>query len=91
MHSSAKISAWSLQTPLRVAIWFVKLEETPVENIAIIVERYRSQDTWKGDTIFEESSFDLLQNILEEAGELPARVPYADLVTTEFAEKAAGN
>ena len=30
----------------------------------------------------------LLQNILEEAGELPERVPYEDLVTTEFAGQA---
>ena len=44
----------------------------------------------KADTIFEESSFDLLQNILEEAGELSQRVPYDKLVTTEYAEKAAG-
>ena len=42
----------------------------------------------KGDTIFEEESFDLLQNILEESGELKARVPYYDLVTTQFSEEA---
>lgn len=63
-------------------------KETEEATIAAIVERYKEQDTWKGDTIFEESSFDLLQNILEEAGELNARVPYSDLVTTEFSEKA---
>ncbi len=65
-----------------------QFKETPLGNIAAIVERYKSQDTWKEDTIFEQESFDLLQNILEEAGELPKRVPYKDLVTTEFAEKA---
>ena len=52
------------------------------------MERYKAQDTWKEDTVFEQESFDLLQNILEEAGELDERVPYADLVTTEFSEKA---
>ncbi|WP_346344898.1 hypothetical protein [Clostridium sp. MCC353] len=65
-----------------------QFKETPVENITIIVDRYKSQDTWKGDTIFEKSSFDLLQNILEEAGELPQKVPYEDLVTTQFSENA---
>lgn len=64
--------------------------ETDEATIAAIVERYKEQDTWKNDTIFEESSFDLLQNILEEAGELNARVPYNDLVTTEYASQAAG-
>ncbi len=67
-----------------------QFKETDLEAISRIVERYKEQDTWKGDTIFEEESFDLLQNILEEAGELPARVPYSDLVTTDFAKKAAG-
>lgn len=62
--------------------------ETDEETIAAIVERYKSQDTWKNDTIFQEESFDLLQNILEEAGELNDRVPYDQLVTTEFSENA---
>lgn len=62
--------------------------ETDEATIAAIVERYKNQDTWKNDTVFEESSFDLLQNILDEAGELKARVPYQELVTTEFSKKA---
>lgn len=65
-----------------------QFKETPLENITTIVERYKAQDTWKEDTIFEKESFELLQNILEEAGELPKRVPYEDLVTVEFSEKA---
>ena len=65
-----------------------QFKETPLENITKIIERYKEQDTWKEDTIFEKDSFDLLQNILEEAGELPVRVPYEDLVTTEFSKKA---
>ena len=63
--------------------------ETDLETITTIVTRYYDQDTWKSDLIFEESSFDLLQDILESADELEERVPYEDLVTTEFAEKAA--
>ena len=62
--------------------------ETDEAVIATIVERYKEQDTWKKDTVFEKESFDLLQNILEEAGELTARVPYEELVTADFAKKA---
>lgn len=62
--------------------------ETDVETLTIIVGRYLNQDSWKGDTIFEESSFDLLQDILETAGELEERVPYDKLVTTKYAETA---
>lgn len=63
--------------------------ETDLETITTIVSRYYEQDTWKSNLIFEESSFDLLQDILESAGELAERVPYEDLVTTEFAAVAA--
>lgn len=62
--------------------------ETDEAVIAAIVVRYKEQDTWKKDTVFEKESFDLLQNILEEAGELTARVPYEELVITDFAKKA---
>ena len=68
-----------------------QFEETDLETITTIVTRYAEQDTWAENLIFEQDSFTLLQNILEEAGELEQRVPYEDLVTTEFAKKAAGN
>ena len=63
--------------------------ETDLEPITTIVTRYYDQDTWKSNLIFEESSFDLLQDILESAGELEKRAPYDDLVTTKFAAIAA--
>lgn len=62
--------------------------ETDLKTVTAIVKRYYDQDTWKDNVIFEEESLDLLQNILEEAGELTARVPYEDLITREYAEKA---
>lgn len=65
--------------------------ETDLDTITTIVTRYYDQDTWKDNLIFEEESFDLLQDILEEAGELSERASYKDLVTTEFAETAAKN
>lgn len=63
--------------------------ETDFDTLATIVERYYNQNTWKGDLIFEKDSFELLQNILDDAGVLKNRVPYEELVTTEFAEQAA--
>ena len=63
--------------------------ETDLDTITAIVTRYYEQDTWKSDLIFEQNSFDLLQNILKEAGELPAWTPYEDLVTTTFAAEAS--
>lgn len=66
-----------------------QFKETPVDKIAIIVGRYKDQDTWKDNLIFEKDSFELLQDILDSAGELKARVAYSDLVITDYAETAA--
>lgn len=65
-----------------------QFKETEMETLTKIVARYYDQESWKGDTIFQEESFTLLQDILEEAGELSQRAPYADLINTEFAVKA---
>lgn len=66
-----------------------QFEETDLETITTIVTRYYEQDTWKSDLVFEQESFDLLLDILQEAGELSAVVPYTDLVNTTFAKEAA--
>lgn len=63
--------------------------ETADADLVRIVTRYHDQDSWKQDLIFSQDSFTLLQNILEEAGELAQRVPYEELVDTSFAQKAA--
>jgi len=63
--------------------------ETDMETLTTIIDRYYKQDTWKENLIFEEFSFTLLQNILEDSGVLKERVPYEDLVSTEFAEEAS--
>lgn len=66
-----------------------QFKENDLETITAIVKRYQEQDTWKDNLIFEKESFELLQDILESAGELKARVDYTDLVTVTYAEKAA--
>ena len=68
-----------------------QFKETDLATITTIVSRYYEQDTWKSDLIFKEESFNLLQDILESSGELKERVPYEELVTTTFAEKAANS
>lgn len=72
------------------AIIAPQFKETDIATITAIVERYKSQDTWKTSTVFTEESFNLLQDILTQAGELASPVPYSSLVTTEYSEKALG-
>lgn len=66
-----------------------QFKETDLETIISIVARYHAQDTWKENLIFEKESFELLQDILEGAGELETRVPYEALVDVSFAQTAA--
>lgn len=65
-----------------------QFSETDLETITAIVKRYYEQDTWKENLIFEQESFELLQDVLEDAGELNKRVKCESLVTTEYAKKA---
>lgn len=77
-------------TPAEIAeVIAPQFEDTDIETIETIVTRYYEQDTWKDNLVFEESSFDLLQNILNSAGELDNRVPYDKLVNNQFAKEAA--
>ena len=63
--------------------------ETDLDTITAIVKRYYDQDTWKENLVFEQEGFELLQDILEDAGELKERTPYAELVNTKFAKNAS--
>lgn len=64
-----------------------QFKETDEKTLIMLVTRYYEQDTWKDNLIFEEASFTLLQDILDEAGELSNRIPYEDIINTEFAKK----
>ncbi len=76
-------------TPEEIAeIIAPQFQETDLDTITTIITRYYDQDTWKENLIFEEESFELLQDILEDAGELSKRAPYEELVTKDFAEEA---
>jgi len=77
-------------TPSEIAeVIAPQFAETDIDTITTIITRYHEQDTWKSDLIFSEASFDLLQDILDSAGELSKRAPYENLVNTTFAKEAA--
>lgn len=58
--------------------------DTDKETMATIIKRYANQDTWKLDLAFEEDAYQLLLDILDEAGQLSERPAYEKLVTTEY-------
>lgn len=64
-------------------------EDTDLSLIATVVERYRAQESYAKDPILDEAEWNNLQDVMDEAGELPKRMDYKDLVDTTFAEKVA--
>lgn len=63
-------------------------EDSNLELLTKIVERYKQQDTWKSDPVFSGEGFTLIQDIMEQGGELEQRIPFENFVDTTFAEKA---
>ena len=64
-----------------------QFEEMDATSLSTIIERYQAQDTWKEDLIFTKEAFELLQDILMDAGVMEERVVYEELVNTDFASK----
>lgn len=58
-----------------------------INELATMIKRYKDNDAWMKDTYFTEESFNHLQDIMIEAGELDKKVPYDDLVDTTFSKK----
>ena len=65
-----------------------QFSETDLDTLTTIIERYRSQDTWIDHPLMEESSLDLIQDILQLSGTLEDRISYEDAVVTTFSQNA---
>ena len=57
--------------------------DTNVSDLEIVIERYKSVDTWPTTTEFTSDSFNHLQDIMINAGELKEKVSYEELVYTK--------
>ncbi|OLS35823.1 ABC transporter substrate-binding protein [Bacillus sp. MRMR6] len=62
-------------------------EDTDIEIIKMVIDRYKEQGSFATDPILDEEEWNNLQNIMDEAGELPKAVDHKTLVNTEVAEK----
>ena len=58
-----------------------------INELSVMIKRYKDNDAWMKDTYFSEKSFDHLQDIMISAGELNKKVSYKDLVNTTFSKK----
>ena len=75
-------------TPAELAKVLVpQFPDSDVALLTKVAERYKSIDAWKTDPIMLEEDFIHLQEVIEDAGELTARIDYGELVDTSIAEK----
>ena len=58
----------------------VEFPDTKIEDLEKAIEQYKSVDTWPTTTEFTEDSFDHMQDIMINAGELKEKVNYNDLI-----------
>ena len=63
--------------------------DTTIDSLATSVQKYKDIDSWKENPILEKASFDKLQEIMTEAGELDTKAPYDKVVNNTFAEKVS--
>lgn len=78
-------------TELEVAEKIVKqFPSTTIKSIETAIKSYKSIDAWKTNLQATESSFERLQNIMENAGELPKRIEFSKLVDNTFAKEVFG-
>lgn len=61
-------------------------EDSDLEIIETVVDRYKSQGSFATDPILDEDEWNNLKAIMDEAGELPEDVDHSTLVDTEIAE-----
>lgn len=64
-------------------------EDADPEIMKMSIQRYKEQGSYAADPILDEEEWDNLQNIMDEAGELPSRMDYTKLVNVKYAEKVS--
>lgn len=72
-----------------VAPYLTKYFESTTEtSISASVERYKNIDAWRTELSMTEESFQRLQDVIDNAGELSQRVEFNKLINNNFAKKA---
>jgi len=60
--------------------------DTDLDTLAAVAKSYRATDSWAQIPTMTEDSFERLQSIMDGAGELAAKVEFAELVDNSFGE-----
>lgn len=61
--------------------------DTEIESLATAIQSYKDIDAWNDTPVLKEESFDKLQEVISEAGELTKKAPYDKIVNNKYAEE----
>ena len=62
--------------------------DTDLSILETVAKRYKDIDAWCEDPIMKEASFNLLQTVMDQAGQLKQKAPHDKVVDNTYAEKA---
>lgn len=65
--------------------------DTDLDMLESSIQRYKDIDAWNQTPVLTEESFNRLQDVMEEAGELDKRADYSKVVNNKYAEQAIKN
>lgn len=76
-------------SPEKVAPYLASaFSSTPQNSVVTSLKSYKAIDAWAKDMVMTKDAFNRLQDIIDNAGELPARVEFNKLIDNSYAEKA---
>lgn len=90
LRAVTKAVKYVTETPSKtVAPYLVPFfDSASVASIATSLDSYKAIDAWRTELTMTEESFNRLQDIIENAGELEKRASFTKLVDNAYAEKA---
>jgi len=62
--------------------------DTDIELLETAIQSYKDIDAWSETPVLKQESFDKLQEVISEAGELTVKAPYDKIVNNDFAKEA---
>lgn len=65
--------------------------DSDIELLEKVIQRYKDIDVWNKTPVLESQSFELLQTVMQEAGELSQKAPYDKVVNNKYANEAIKN
>ena len=65
--------------------------DSDIDMLESSIQRYKDIDAWNKTPVLTEESFNKLQEVMEEAGELERKADYSDVVNNKYAQQTVKN